>query len=137
MKNKSLQVVESDPNETRKMFIERCLKKGLTIKIPAANELQIDIDCEAHYEQYKRSSAIFFREVQAQYGPSSFEIEEHFSKSGPPRRHITIKLPWDITTSWERIAWQAALGSDSVRELLSAVRYSRDDEVPTLFAELL
>lgn len=51
-----------------------------------------------------------------------------------PARHIRIQLPWELT-DWERIAWQAALGSDPVRELLSCLRLRKGDAHPTMLIE--
>lgn len=120
--------VASDPNETREQYIARVESEGFMIVYPAANELQIDIDNDAHYDAFQRSWAIFGRDI-----PEA-AISEHASKSGYPRRHITVSLPYEVT-AWQRIALQGALGSDPVRELLSAMRLQNGVEPATLFCE--
>lgn len=120
--------VASDPNETREDYIKRKISEGFAIEFPMDNELQVDIDNEFHYAAFERSFAILSREIEG------ISYEESLSSSGLPCRHIRIYLPWKLETK-ERIMWQAALGSDPVRELLSALRAHRGDIQPTLFAE--
>lgn len=120
--------VASDPNETREQYVARVEAEGFVIVYPKDNELQIDIDNDVHYEAFLRSWAIFGRDI-----PEAW-LEEHPSKSGLPRRHITVSLPFNID-AWQRIAFQGALGSDPVRELLSAMRLHRGSVPATLFCE--
>lgn len=57
------------------------------------------------------------------------------SRSGAPgKRHITLALNRKLT-SVERILFQALLGSDRKRELLSYIRVLNSDPEPTLFFE--
>jgi len=120
--------IASDPNETREAYIARVEAEGFVIVYPADNELQVDIDNDTHYEAFLRSWAIFGRDV-----PEATMLE-HESKSGYPRRHITVSLPFKVNP-WQRIALQGALGSDPVRELLSAMRLHNGSEPATLFCE--
>lgn len=121
-----------DINEAREMFIARVESEGFRVVLPADNELLIDIDTEQHYATFLRSLESVVRNVG---NFSDWRIEAHPSKSGLPRQHITISLPFAVDP-YERIAWQAALGSDPMRELLSAIRLMRGDAHPTLFVEL-
>lgn len=120
--------VASDPNETREDYIARSKREGLLITFPAANELQIDLDNDTHRDAFERSFEIFNRELGG-----NFQMQRTRSKSGAGE-HIRIKLGFDLDV-WQRIAWQAALGSDPVRELLSCLRAWRGDAQPTLLAE--
>lgn len=120
-----------DINEAREIFIARVESEGFRVVLPADNELQIDIDTEQHYATLLRSLESVARNVDT----LGWGIEAHPSKSGLPRQHITISLPFTVGP-FERIAWQAALGSDPMRELLSAIRLMRGDAHPTLFVEL-
>lgn len=122
-----------DINEAREDYIRRMEAEGNTIVYPKENELLIDIDSETHYEQFVESFEIFKREIDAEYCMSVGYTETE-SRSGFPRRHIRIELPFPLDT-WQRIAWQGALGSDPVRELLSALRAHRGDVHPTLLVE--
>lgn len=119
---------EYDPNEDRMDYIKRMENEGFKVVIPETYELFIDIDNEDDYALYLSQAKIFFREIQ---GATS---EEHESRNGLPGRHITITLPFNIPDN-SRIAWQAALGSDPRRELLSLIRLNRGDLHPTLFVE--
>jgi hypothetical protein len=56
------------------------------------------------------------------------------SRGGLPKRHITVYLGRAIS-SLERLALQAMLGSDRIRELLGFVRLQRGELHPTLFFE--
>lgn len=123
-----MEKLASDPSETREDYIARSKREGLLIDFPAANELQIDIDSEAHRAAFDRSMGIFSRELVG-----DFDVQETPSKSGTGT-HVRIRLHFDVDV-WQRIAWQAALGSDPVRELLSCLRAMRGDTAPTLFAE--
>lgn len=101
---------------------------GLRCVLPADNEIQIDIDTEADYERWRNASQIFFRYREP------ISVIEKPSLSGLPRRHITVTLPYAITV-WERIALQASLGSDHIREILSCLQYMEGDPNPCLLTE--
>ncbi len=93
-------------------------KRGQVVVFPKPNQLQIDIDTEAQWKEFQRREEAFSCSVEP-WG--SMEITP--SKSGLPSRHITITFPTSKTfTEWERIALQAALGSDPIREYLNALR---------------
>ena len=117
-------------NEARGAYLARVQEEGFEIALPSEFELQIDIDSEQHFQAFRDSIGVILRN----WDTSGIDIEIHPSKSGLPRRHITITLPFRVTP-WQRIALQAALGSDPVRELLSATRLMRGEPHPTLFAE--
>lgn len=122
-----------DINEARAVYIARMLAEGNKILYPEDNELLIDIDSEDHYNTFLNSFHILARECFEEYG-QTLTWSEKESRSGYPRKHIYIRLPFEVDV-WQRIAWQAALGSDPVRELLSSIRALRGDEHPTLLVE--
>ena len=104
-------------------------KEGnLDIVFPKSNELQIDIDNEHSYQVFKNQIVILRKYI------SVTNIEEHESKGGLPGRHITVTLFKDVTMI-ERLALQAMLGSDRIRELLGYIRYDRKEPRPTCFFE--
>lgn len=120
---------EYDLNESRRDFITRMELEGNRIVLPADNELQIDIDSEEDYLRFLQACAVLERnEVEHKI----IRITE--SRSGYPKRHIIIEWP-TLLDPWKRIALQAALGSDHIRELLSSIRLMRGDEHPTLLVE--
>lgn len=96
--------------------------------------MQIDIDTEEQYTIFVEMSACLIRNWQAISPAPQPTVEEHLSRSGYPRRHITVTLPFNVEP-WQRVAFQAAMGSDPFRELLSCVRLLRGDDKPTLFVE--
>ena len=61
--------------------------------------------------------------------------EIHPSKSGLPKRHIPVTLPFDVDAV-TRILLQACLGSDGRRELFGWIRYIAGDNTPSMFLEL-
>lgn len=129
-------LVAGDPvstgNEPRAEFIARMEAEGFRVDLPAANELQVDIDTAEQYLVFKERFETLKRNFDL---ASSFTWKENASKSGGPRKHIRIELPWEVSSEWERIAWQAGLGGDSLRELRSCVRLAKGDEHPSLLVE--
>ncbi len=130
----------SDASEEREKFIRRMKKEGKKVNTPRSHELFIDIDDDEQRKIFHRNFRALLDNVSNLGLKSSATptiVYNKPSKSGPPRRHIIIYFPLygggfsDI----ERIAWQAALGSDPMRELLSLVRSFKGDSFPTLFVE--
>ena len=124
--------VGSDPNETREAFMKRVEVEGLIVCLPEKDELMIDIDNEQQYEVFLRSFEIMEREFNDD-ALTLMKVESP-SKSGLPCRHIRIHTGRNLSDV-ERIAWQAALGSDPIREILSMIRWMRHDFQPTLLVE--
>lgn len=120
-----------DANQPREIFIAQVEAQGFRPVYPADDELQIDIDSEEDYARFKLAWECVQRNWAA-FGEFSFFEKE--SKSGLPCRHITVKVPFKLDP-WQRIALQAALGSDQIRELLSATRLIKGDIHPTMFVE--
>jgi hypothetical protein len=110
-------------------YIEKMKREGFDVVLPNSNELFIDIDS---FEQYKEFDSML--DVLDKNKVQFKVLKDEYSRSGLPRRHIVIKLERDLSPV-ERIAFQAALGSDRTRELLSLLRYFMKDKNPTLFVE--
>ena len=121
---------DSDANELREQFIARMKEQGLTVVLPKDDELQIDIDCDAQYELFQR----MYTRLRKEFSEVEL-VSATISKGGLPGRHIVVKLPFELETPMERIAFQAALGSDPMRELLSIFRVYNGDSHPTLLVE--
>lgn len=105
-------------------------KRGQIVVFPNEDQLQIDIDSEEQYEMFQRR----FQAFGIGSGISDdrgYIMDEKPSKSGLPSRHITITCPGRKFTEGERIAYQAALGSDPVREFLNAMRLYHGNEKPS------
>jgi len=119
---------EYDSNESREVYLREQEEAGYKVVLPKTNELQIDMDTGDAYALFKKQLASLKKEYP------SIECKIAPSRNGLPGRHATIEMPFDMEDS-ERIAWQAALGSDPFRELMSLFRLRKGDEHPTLFLE--
>lgn len=116
-----------DSLKNEKAF-EKAQQENLDIVFPKDNELQIDIDNEHSYILFLNQLTILAKYLQL------LNVEEHPSKGGSPGRHITVRLGKSFTPL-ERLALQAMLGSDRIRELLGFIRLYRGEQHPTLFFE--
>ena len=128
---------ESYGNTDRKRFITREEEKGMVVLYPKDNELFIDCDTEEHFSNFIELFEILNNNVKIFDPPGEKyyeEIEIWESKGGSPGKHIIVPLPFDVS-SVERIAYQAALGSDPKREILSLIRLKNGDDFPTIFVE--
>lgn len=118
-----------DADKSREEYIAKMQAEGYRIVYPAPDELQIDMDTDEHFETFKHQVKILIREYP------NIEYTINPSKNGLPGRHATIKMPFPMQNE-ERIAWQAAMGSDPIRELISLMRIKRGDNYPTIFVEI-
>lgn len=112
-----------------KRAIDEAAKLGMDVVFPKDNQLQIDIDNNESYALYEGVRDV----IAHHYGILQEEI--HASKSGGEKRHLTITL-LRVIDNMERIALQAALGSDRKRELLSIIQEVNGDDHPVLFLEM-
>jgi hypothetical protein len=112
---------------SRKLARDVAEEENLDIIIPDDNQLQLDIDSdEAYLEARTRLQKL---EWDLDFEKGTIGIEEFPSRHG--NTHIIVTLPFPVTP-WQRIALQACLGSDPIRELLSCYRIMYDIENPTI-----
>lgn len=116
-----------DYDEPRRQYVKRKTEEGFIILAPADNELFIDIDGEGEWINFWDKACRLIEE----YGDVDIFVKE--SNSGLPHRHIRIHLPFNVT-DYQRIAFQAALGSDGTKELISIFRTMEDEDFPCLLA---
>lgn len=114
------------PNSDR--AVQEANDNNLAVVYPTSNEIQLDLDTETAYETYQTVLPI----VSKHYG--IVDIRENASRSGLPKRHVTVTVDKTLT-NFERIALQACLGSDRIREILSVIQERNGDPHPTLFLE--
>jgi hypothetical protein len=114
------------PNSQR--ALDEAEKENLNVVFPKANELQIDIDNEHSFTIFNMMSEI----LERHYGIQSIRVKP--SRSGLPKRHVTVTL-WKDVTNMERIALQACMGSDRVREAPQRHSGANGDPHATLFLE--
>jgi hypothetical protein len=131
-----LKKIEYDPNgmPNSQRAINVALSEGLTVRLPEANELLIDIDNEHSFMLFMKQIEIVKKYIgtKPRFNDGSYVVTE--SRHGLPGRHIVVTLDHDITET-ERLLLQACLGSDRVRELLGYVQMKNGDAHPTLFLE--
>lgn len=106
---------------------EQAEREGKEVVLPKPNQLFIDIDSEAGF-------ALFMDQMERLRQFEFAYMTVTPSASGFPNRHIVVDLDRDVSDI-ERIAFQAAMGSDPIRELLGLIRVSHGDPHPTLFLE--
>lgn len=105
--------------------------EGFQVVFPQPNELQIDIDSEEQREKFLR----LFEALNRNSGGLQFTVTKDTpSRSGLPKRHLTLSCSRDMDAVM-RIALQASLGSDPMRELLSFCRHLQGDPNPSIFVE--
>lgn len=115
-------------DEDREALFSYFESQGYKVVKPSEYELQVDIDGREEWERH-----LVLRVRLAQMGLVE-RIEEQPSPSGLPNRHVTITLNIPLTP-FSRIAFQAALGSDPMRELLSLQRAVQGIKDATVFFE--
>ena len=112
------------PTDSRDAFVY-AKEHGLDVRYPMANELFIDIDDKRSYKVFEENYTLIEGTTGCMPAPSRRK------KDG---MHIVVTLNRNVTPI-ERIALQAALGSDPRREAHSLRRYFAGDPLPTLFFE--
>lgn len=105
--------------------------KGMKVVIPGPTQLLLDIDNDADHAWMQEQIA-----CMASAGLTVRILSDHPSKSGLPRRHVYIDIGMELSAI-ERIAWQACIGSDRRREILSLLRvkHRHIDRPPTVLFE--
>lgn len=103
---------------------------NLVVCVPAADEIQIDIDSQQAFDKFMESWGI----LKAHTAFCDCPVLITPSKSGLPKCHVRIKS-YCTLGPMERIALQAVLGSDITRELLSVVQVFNNDPESTLLLE--
>jgi hypothetical protein len=114
------------PNSAR--ALREAADYDLDVVFPTDCELQLDIDDDRAFYIFQELKPI----VDRYY--AIFDEKVTPSRSGLPKRHVTLKLGRKVTPL-ERIALQTCLGSDRVRELLGVIQVLFQDPHPTLFLE--
>lgn len=100
---------------------------GLKVVLPKPDELMIDLD-DPFDEKWMNKMISVAKS-------NGFVIKvDKITKSRGSGSHVYLTLPNDLT-DLERICWQACLGSDRKRELLSLFRHLTTSQIPTLFFE--
>jgi len=101
--------------------------RGLVVVPSTADTLQLDFDSEAAYEEFLESRLPKLLNL--------YDVKRvYWTESASGNKHVYVVLPFE-STPIERIALQAVLGSDPIRELLSIRREDEGADNPSLFFE--
>lgn len=92
-------------------------------------ELFLDLDSEEAHDHFLE----FWPDFCGIFGTDG-DYKESWSRSGSPKRHITVILPVPVPLV-QRIAFQAILGSDPKREMLAMSRAQKTEKNVVLFFE--
>ena len=108
---------------------EIAAQRRQVVVVPRDDELQIDIDSEEAWVEFNRRLLILFSD-------HDFRMTVSPSRSGLPKRHVTLVFPGCIFSNPSRIMLQAALGDDPMRVVLSARRdWVRGETYPSKLFE--
>lgn len=120
--------------ESREQYVQRKKDEGFEIYTPEDNELLLDIDSEEAYQTFLVRFERLKEEIEDAMGYDCGSlIYKVYDSATEGHRHIIVTLPFEVNMH-ERIALQAVLGSDPVREMLSIFRVWQGDPYPTLLA---
>lgn len=114
------------PNSQR--AIDEAAENDLDVVFPRDNQLQIDIDSDHAFNIFLAMKPLLEKHFRVR------DTVVHYSRSGAPKRHITVTLDQPIN-DYQRTALQAIMGSDRVREFLGYVQTRDLDPNPILFLE--
>lgn len=94
-------------------------RRGQVVILPGPRDVFLDIDSDEAFRYMTDRLADMHRMGGAPGQLVLVSVEP--SKSGLPKRHVILRAPHDLSDE-ERIALQAVLGSDLIREFLSLMR---------------
>jgi hypothetical protein len=108
--------------------------RGLVCVFPKPNQLQIDLDSDAAYDEFNRRLN-HYQKIGSMFLTHLINKSVTISASGLPNRHVTLSFEESVQfDDMHRLAYQAALGDDPLRVFLGAARIMRNVQTPfTLF----
>ena len=101
-----------------------------TVKVAAPCELQIDFDRKSEKQELPTRFKNCMKLLQQRFNVTE-PLPYKMSKSKGMGTHITITLPAAMD-DLEKVAWQAVMGSDRIREGLNILRIKRGIKNPIL-----
>lgn len=113
------------------------VKKGIPKKVavvPSDRELQIDLDTDRAFSNFKRNLAFFRSQARAYSAFSDWSIRVRITRSPGGNRHATVALSQRMTLL-ERLCAQMLLGDDPNRAMYNFFRYLNGSRFPILFYE--
>ena len=107
---------------------EAAAAKGLHVWRPAADEVYVDIDDTNAAKRFAMASKLLGEAIASIYRRSSPSGRHN-------REHVRVRLKRPMSSEYERVAWQAAFGSDLQREGLSLLALIRGGAGVSVFFE--
>lgn len=114
----------SDPSEPAP---EKAARLGLLLVEPKDNELFVDLDHQADVDQFGVRLETFLRVYP--------EASVQYTRSSGGGWHAYVTVPNETFTIDQRIALQAALGSDPLREMIAISHAKGGYQWPCVFFE--
>jgi hypothetical protein len=104
-------------------------------KVEVASDRTIQLDFDIPFEQMLPMQFFDALEIFSRLLMNGKTANWRHLRSKSGRTHVIIDLNWDMPQS-ERIAWQAAMGSDFKREALSLAYSALGQQAPVLLYSL-
>lgn len=128
------EILDTDPyREKREEYVARMEADGFSIRYPESNELLIDLDSEKALKEFTTRIIRVSHELEINQAGMELSYNVYPSKT-EGHYHVIVKMPFNLDEPFERVALQAVLGSDPVREMLSIFRIWLGDKYPSLLA---
>lgn len=110
--------------------VHEAAERRMFIRVPKDHELFLDIDDKAQFATFEAQL-----EMIRSFGVDPIVKEKTPSRGGADHWHVVLEMPFTMTPV-TRVLWQALLGSDLRREMLSALalHYGQSTQ-PTMFFE--
>jgi hypothetical protein len=106
-----------DEYDWNRVVQEIAEEKGCKVLRPEPNQLFLDFDTDAEFQKLPDRICDLLKDRDC-----PFSMEEWFSKSGAPHRHVILTFRSRTFTASERVLYQLLLGSDPKREFLDSRR---------------
>jgi hypothetical protein len=116
-----------------KLLKDAGLDKDWKVEVATDRTIQLDFDVkfECSFPQAFYSTLEIFRRMLSVDLPRIRTASYRKLRSKGGNQHVIIDLSWDMPQT-ERIAWQAAFGSDNKREALALLYAAHDQREPVL-----
>ena len=114
----------SDPKENAP---DKAARLGMDLILPTDHELFVDIDAKYALDIFHQRFDLFKTVCK--------DATKQYTKSKSGNWHVYVTVPSQVFTMDERIALQAALGSDPLREMIATFHHKEGYQYPSVFFE--
>lgn len=106
---------------------DKAARLGLILVEPLPNEIFVDLDNDEEIQGFRKRINTFMKVFR--------DAEVSYTTSSGGGIHAYISVPDAVFSVAERIALQAALGSDCLREIIAIDHYKNGYAYPSVFFE--